>query len=269
MGVAERHRAVDFEIEGDSLAPFDVLDGDVVHRQASPRCDHQHPLEDRFVVELERIGGDGQSASGQRRAIRACSSALIAATRSSGRVRDTETMTSPTILGPLGRSRIASIPATLVRADDKGADRLGQALGRAVDQRVDRRPAQAIAGRGDESRRRRSRPARRHEDSPRASRRGLRGPAPTRRGRSNNAARRRRAHGSTSRAPHGSARASARCRRRSKTGSRRWRRRRRRPAAPPPRMRPIAWIATPIESAARKPVSASAATASILAWPNG
>ena len=40
-------------------------------------------------------------------------------------------------------------------------------------------------------------------------------------------------------------------------------------AASPPRMRPIAWIATTIASAARKPVSASAATASNFAWPNG
>ena len=39
--------------------------------------------------------------------------------------------------------------------------------------------------------------------------------------------------------------------------------RRRRGCARPPA------TATPIESAARKPVSASAATASILAWPNG
>ena len=60
MGVAERHRAIDFEIERDGLAPVDVLDGDVVHRQASARGDHQHPLEDRLVVERERIGGDGQ-----------------------------------------------------------------------------------------------------------------------------------------------------------------------------------------------------------------
>ena len=60
MGVAERHRAVDLEIEGDSLAPFNVLDGHVVHRQAAARGDHQHPLEDRLVVERERIGGDRQ-----------------------------------------------------------------------------------------------------------------------------------------------------------------------------------------------------------------
>ena len=64
VGVAERHRPVDFEIEGDGLAPFDLLDGDVVHRQASPRRDHQHALEDRFVVELERIGGEGQIGLG-------------------------------------------------------------------------------------------------------------------------------------------------------------------------------------------------------------
>ena len=51
MGVAERHRAVDFEIEGDGLARFDVLDGDMVHRQAPARRDHQHALEDRLVVE--------------------------------------------------------------------------------------------------------------------------------------------------------------------------------------------------------------------------
>ena len=39
MRVAERHRAVDFEIEGDGLAPFDLLDGDMVHRAglAAPR----------------------------------------------------------------------------------------------------------------------------------------------------------------------------------------------------------------------------------------
>ena len=60
MGVAERHRPIDFEIEGDRLAPFDLLDGDVVHRQAAPGCNHQHPLEDRFVVELERVGGNGE-----------------------------------------------------------------------------------------------------------------------------------------------------------------------------------------------------------------
>ena len=40
-------------------------------------------------------------------------------------------------------------------------------------------------------------------------------------------------------------------------------------APPGTRMRMTAAIATPIESTARKPVSASAATASILAWPNG
>ena len=39
---------------------FDVLDGDMVHLQAAPRRDHQHPLEDRLVVERERVGGDGQ-----------------------------------------------------------------------------------------------------------------------------------------------------------------------------------------------------------------
>ena len=64
MSVAERHRAVDFEIEGDGLARFDILDGDMVHRQASARRDHQHPLEDRLVVERERIGGDGQFGLG-------------------------------------------------------------------------------------------------------------------------------------------------------------------------------------------------------------
>ena len=60
MSVAERHCAVDFEIEGDGLAPLDILDGDMVHRQAAARGDHQHALEDRLVVERERIGGDGQ-----------------------------------------------------------------------------------------------------------------------------------------------------------------------------------------------------------------
>ena len=60
MRVAKRHRAVDLEIEGDGLPRFDVLDGDMVHRQASARGDHQHPLEDRLVVEGERIGGDRQ-----------------------------------------------------------------------------------------------------------------------------------------------------------------------------------------------------------------
>ena len=75
---------------------------------------------------------------------------MIAATRSSGRVRDTERMTSPTILGPLGLSRIASIPATLVFVQDQRADGVGQPLGRAVDERVDRLSAKAIACRGDE-----------------------------------------------------------------------------------------------------------------------
>ena len=87
------------------------------------------------------------SACGQRRAIRASASALIAATRSSGSVRDTETMISPTILAPLGRSRIASIPATPLVLMTSGADGVGQTLGRAVDQRVDRRPAETIARR--------------------------------------------------------------------------------------------------------------------------
>ena len=32
----------------------------MVHRQAAPGCNHQHPLEDRFVVELERVGGNGE-----------------------------------------------------------------------------------------------------------------------------------------------------------------------------------------------------------------
>ena len=91
------------------------------------------------------------SACGHCRAIRDCSSALIAATRSSGRVRDTETMTSPTILAPLGRRRIASIPATLVSCMTRRADRVGQPLGRAVDERVDRRAAEAIACDGDEA----------------------------------------------------------------------------------------------------------------------
>ena len=91
------------------------------------------------------------SACGHFRAIRDCSSALIPATRSSGRVRDTETMTSPTILAPLGLSRIASIPATLGVVHDQALDRVGQPLGRAVDERVDRRPAQAIACDGDEA----------------------------------------------------------------------------------------------------------------------
>ena len=64
MSVAERHRAVDFEIEGDGLAPFDVLDNDMMHRQASARRDHQHPLEDGLVVEPERVGGKGQIGLG-------------------------------------------------------------------------------------------------------------------------------------------------------------------------------------------------------------
>ena len=64
MRLAERHRAVDLEIEGDGLAPFDVLDGDMVHRQAPARRDQQHALEDRLVVERERIGGDGQLGLG-------------------------------------------------------------------------------------------------------------------------------------------------------------------------------------------------------------
>ena len=59
MRLAKRHRAVDLEVERDALAPPDMLDGDVVHRQAPARRDHQHALEDRFIIERERIGGDG------------------------------------------------------------------------------------------------------------------------------------------------------------------------------------------------------------------
>jgi hypothetical protein len=43
----------------------------VVHRQASARRNHEHALEQRFVVELERIRGEGQFGSGHRRTMRA------------------------------------------------------------------------------------------------------------------------------------------------------------------------------------------------------
>ena len=60
MGVAKNDGAIDFEVERDGLPRFNVLDGHMVHGQASARGDHQHPLEDRLVIEREWIGGDGQ-----------------------------------------------------------------------------------------------------------------------------------------------------------------------------------------------------------------
>ncbi len=82
MGGAQGHRAVDLEIERDALAPVDVLDGDMMHRQPPPRGDQQHPLEDRLVVERDRVGGDGEirlrpSLADPRRKLRLAGSGRI------------------------------------------------------------------------------------------------------------------------------------------------------------------------------------------------
>ena len=220
---------VDFEIERDGLAPFDLLDGDVVHRQASARRDHQHALEDRFVVELERIGGDGQFGLGPPPGDARFQLGLDRRDpleRQGAGDRDDDFADDP----GAGRTQPDRLdPGDPVGGDDEGADGFGQASGRAVDERVDRRPAQAKAGHGDET-----------GDADRGQRVGMRIAGPRRgeagehQDRRNEVARivervggervaRRHARHMGQRAP------AQRYRRRSKTGSRRWRMRSRQP----------------------------------------
>ena len=75
MREAERHMAVDLEIERHSDALADALDRDMMHEQPPPRRDHQHALQHRLVVERQRIGGDRQlharPAPGEHRGARA------------------------------------------------------------------------------------------------------------------------------------------------------------------------------------------------------
>jgi hypothetical protein len=91
-----------------------------------------------------------RSACGYRLPLRVASSAFIAAARSSGSVRSTETMSSSTIPAQLVRSRIASVHATPgVWATRRIAS--VRPSGSAVDKGVDRRPDEAIARYGDRS----------------------------------------------------------------------------------------------------------------------
>ena len=58
VGVGKAHPAVDFEVERDALAPADVLDAEVVDKQAPAAGDEQNALEQGLVVERHRIGGE-------------------------------------------------------------------------------------------------------------------------------------------------------------------------------------------------------------------
>jgi hypothetical protein len=145
MSVAERHRAVDLKIERNGLARFDILDGDVVHRQAAARGDHQHPREDRLVVERERVGGDGQFSLRPFPGDTGLELGLDpghAFERQSARHRDDDVAHD---LRPAWPKANGLDPRDARVVHDQALDRIGQPLRRAVDKRVDCRPAQAIA----------------------------------------------------------------------------------------------------------------------------
>ena len=106
----------------------------------------------RLVVEREWIGGDRQAHFRPARRERPARSALIVATRSSGRVRETKMPSSPTICAPLRRRRRKSTPAMPGARLDRVAHLRRHPLRRGVEQGVDRAAAQVEAGDGDEQR---------------------------------------------------------------------------------------------------------------------
>ena len=117
----------------------------------SARGDHQHALEDRLVVELERVGGDGHFRLGPPPGDPGLKVSLDRRDAFQGqgaRHRDDDVADD---LGAAGPEPDRLDPRHAPGVDDQAADRVGQPLGSAVDERVDRRPAQAIACDGDEA----------------------------------------------------------------------------------------------------------------------
>jgi len=58
--VGEGHAPVDFEIERHRGPLANLVDGDMVHEEPPPRGDQLHPLQHRFVIERQRVGGERQ-----------------------------------------------------------------------------------------------------------------------------------------------------------------------------------------------------------------
>ena len=64
MRLFQRHLAVDLEIEADRSADADALDGQMMDGEALVLSDEAHALRDRFIIERDRIGGDGDIGIG-------------------------------------------------------------------------------------------------------------------------------------------------------------------------------------------------------------